>query len=102
MLLCPLIRKYTMQDWLVDVVFTCKGKEWHRLIGIHPVTLSEDEALRAARESICSGRRGLPEGHSSARPPITNLSMTICRRHMHPRYQKETKDLSVTDLLAKG
>ena len=102
MYLSPLIRQFTMEDWLVDVVFTCKGKEYRRTIGVSPVTLSEGEALEAARNSLCTGRRSLPEDHSLARPPITILSMTPYRRHNHPRFRRETKDLSPFDLLAKG
>ena len=102
MLLCPLIQTYMMQDWVVDCVFTCNGKEYHRTIGVRPVTLTEAEALKAARESICSGRRSLPEGHSMARPPISNLEMTPYRRHNHPRHRRDTQDLSVSEFLAKG
>ena len=93
MLLSPLIHKYTMQDWVVDCVFTCKGKEWKRTIGIQPVTLTEAQALQTARDSICSGRRSLPEGHSMARPPITKLKMTPYRRCNHPRFRRATQDL---------
>ena len=102
MRICPLIQVYAMQDWVVDCVFTCKGKEYRRTIGVRPVTLSEGEALEAARNSLCTGRRSLPEDHSLARPPITNLEMTPYRRHNHPRFRRDTQDLSVTDLLAKG
>ncbi len=101
-LICPLIQTYTMQDWVVDCVFTCKGKEYRRTIGVRPVTLSEGEALEAVRNSILTSRRGLQKDHSLARPPITNLEMTPYRRHNHPRFRRDTQDLSVTDLLAKG
>ena len=102
MFLSPLIKTYTMDDWVVDCVFTCKGKEYRMTIGVRPVTLSEAEALEAVRASICTGRRSLPEDHSMARPPITNLEMTPYRRHNHPRHRRDTQDLSVNELLAKG
>ena len=101
MFLSPLIQSYTMNDWLIDVVLTCSGKEYRKLIGTQPHH-TEEEALWIARNSLCSGRRSLPENHSWARPPITILSMKACRRHQHPKYQHDTKDLSPFDLLAKG
>ncbi len=101
MILSPLIQSYTMQDWVVDCVFTCNGKEYKRTIGTQ-AWQTEAEALETVRQSICSGRRSLPPGHSMARPPITKLEMTPYRRSNHPRHRRDTQDLSVTDLLAKG
>ena len=101
MFLSPLIRKYTMDDWLVDVVLTCKGKEYRKIIGTQPHH-TEAQALAIVRNSLCSGRRSLPSEHSLARPRIIILSMTPYRRHNHPRFRRETKDLSPFDLLAKG
>ena len=101
MFLSPLVQTFTMEDWLVECVFTCKGKEYRRTIGTD-AWQTEAGALGSVRQSICSGRRSLPEGHPMARPPITKLEMTPYRRHNHPRHRRDTQDLSAIELLAKG
>ena len=82
-----------MEDWVVDCVVECKGKEHKRTIGVRPITLTEAEALAAARDSLYTGRRSLPEDDPSAKP----ASISRCSR-----FRRDIQDLSVSEFLAKG
>lgn len=101
MRLSPLVRAYTPQDWLFDVVLLWKGKEYKRTFATYP-HFTEAEATHHITIAICGGRRKLPEGHEFARPAITITDMKIYRRCNHPRYRTEAKDLTASEVLAKG
>lgn len=93
-----IIQPVTMDDWVCDVVFTCKGKEYKRTIS-SLATLSEEAAMQCVRYSLISGRRTLPEDHWAARPAITITDMKMYRRHNHPRHRKDTDPQVVSDRL---
>lgn len=100
MFLPALLQTFSMENWVADVVLTCQGKEYRRTIGTNAVT--EAEARKAVIDSLCAGRRKLPEDHWMARPAITITDMKICKRHEHPRFKNHGQPLSTIELLAKG